>query len=102
MRCRRARRRQSPFRDWFPASSYGTLAVQPHWKPNEVGECRVAQGRARMKRTLLAALAAAAVLCAGSALAQPTVDWEKIQIKTTDLGNNTYMLEGQGGNITVA
>jgi len=25
-----------------------------------------------------------------------------IQIKTTDLGNKTYMLEGQGGNITVA
>jgi cyclase len=31
----------------------------------------------------------------------PLVDWDKIQIKTTDLGNNTYMLEGQGGNITV-
>ena len=30
------------------------------------------------------------------------IDWDKIQIKTTDLGNNTYMLEGQGGNITVA
>ena len=34
--------------------------------------------------------------------APPLIDWEKIQIKTTDLGNNTYMLEGQGGNITVA
>src|SRR5947209_18619515 len=34
--------------------------------------------------------------------AAPFVDWDKIQIKTTDLGNNTYMLEGQGGNITVA
>src|SRR5205085_5026693 len=32
----------------------------------------------------------------------PLIDWEKIQIKTTDLGNNTYMLEGQGENITVA
>src|SRR5258708_30432357 len=32
----------------------------------------------------------------------PLVDWERVQIKTTDLGNNTYMLEGQGGNITVA
>ncbi|HKS64933.1 MAG TPA: MBL fold metallo-hydrolase [Xanthobacteraceae bacterium] len=32
----------------------------------------------------------------------PLVDWDKVQIKTTDLGNNTYMLEGQGGNITVA
>jgi cyclase len=34
--------------------------------------------------------------------AAPFIDWDKIQIKTTDLGNNTYMLEGQGGNITVA
>ena len=29
-------------------------------------------------------------------------DWDKIQIKSTDLGNKTYMLEGQGGNILVA
>src|SRR5882757_1038217 len=34
--------------------------------------------------------------------AAPFIDWDKIQIKTTDLGHNTYMLEGQGGNITVA
>src|SRR5438477_3710421 len=34
--------------------------------------------------------------------APPLIDWEKIQIKTTDLGHNTYVLEGQGGNITVA
>ena len=32
----------------------------------------------------------------------PMIDWAKIEIKTTDLGSNTYMLEGQGGNITVA
>src|SRR6202161_2348890 len=32
----------------------------------------------------------------------PFIDWEKVQIKTTDLGNKTYRLEGQGGNITVA
>jgi glyoxylase-like metal-dependent hydrolase (beta-lactamase superfamily II) len=37
-----------------------------------------------------------------SACAQQPIDWDKIQIKTTDLGNNTYMLMGQGGNITVA
>jgi len=55
---------------------------------------------------------AAALLAATAANAQqtppaaapaaPFIDWEKIQIKTTDLGHNTYMLEGQGGNITVA
>jgi glyoxylase-like metal-dependent hydrolase (beta-lactamase superfamily II) len=54
---------------------------------------------------------------AGGALAQqappapsatpPPVDFSKVEIKTTDLGDNVYMLEGQmlgsiGGNITVA
>jgi cyclase len=55
-----------------------------------------------MKRITLAALTGAAVLFAGSALAQQNVDFSKVEIKTTDLGNNTYMLQGQGGNITVA
>src|SRR6266567_1538929 len=62
-----------------------------------------------MNRIALVALAAAAALWAGAASAQqpqpnpaPFIDWEKIQIKTIDLGNKTYMLEGQGGNITVA
>jgi cyclase len=49
-----------------------------------------------------AALIAAGLLCAGAAAAQQQVDWSKVEIKTTDLGNNTYMLVGQGGNITVA
>jgi len=30
------------------------------------------------------------------------VDFSKVEIKTTDLSDNVYMLEGQGGNITVA
>jgi glyoxylase-like metal-dependent hydrolase (beta-lactamase superfamily II) len=49
------------------------------------------------------------LLLAGSALAQqppaaapPPPDFSKVEIKTTDLGDNIYMLEGQGGNITVA
>jgi glyoxylase-like metal-dependent hydrolase (beta-lactamase superfamily II) len=59
----------------------------------------------------LAVLAASALVLAGSASAQPKpaappapplIDWAKVQIKTTDLGNKTYMLEGRGGNITVA
>src|ERR1041384_2233895 len=62
-----------------------------------------------MIRTCLA-FAAAIVIVAASAHAQqprpiaapPAVDWAAVQIKTTDLGNKTYMLEGQGGNITVA
>jgi cyclase len=54
-----------------------------------------------MYKTVLAAFAATTMLT-GIAVAQQPVDWDKIQIKTTDLGNKTYMLEGQGGNITVA
>lgn len=34
--------------------------------------------------------------------APPMIDWAAIEIKTIDLGNDTYMLMGQGGNITVA
>jgi cyclase len=52
---------------------------------------------------------AATLLLAGVALAQqsppaapPPPDFSKAEIKTTDLGDNIYMLEGVGGNITVA
>src|ERR1700712_5141449 len=48
------------------------------------------------------AVTAMAIFVATGACAQQPVDWDKIQIKTTDLGNKTYMLEGQGGNITIA
>ena len=52
-------------------------------------------------------LAAFAVICLASpALAQsgPPVgpDFSKVEVKTTDLGHNTYMLEGVGGNVTIA
>src|SRR5258705_1053510 len=55
-----------------------------------------------MYRLALAALAASTMLFIPAASAQQQVDWDKIQIKTIDLGNKTYRLEGQGGNITVA
>ncbi|WP_291573941.1 MBL fold metallo-hydrolase [Bradyrhizobium sp.] len=51
---------------------------------------------------------ATTMLLAGAAIAQqppaapPPPDFSKVEIKTTDLGDNIYMLEGQGGNITVA
>src|SRR5436853_5380816 len=54
-----------------------------------------------MKRITIAALAGGAILLAGAAYAQAP-DFSKVEIKATDLGNKTYMLEGQGGNITVA
>lgn len=54
-----------------------------------------------MNRIVFAALAAAVFGLADGAYAQQT-DFSKVEIKTTDLGHNTYMLEGNGGNITVA
>jgi glyoxylase-like metal-dependent hydrolase (beta-lactamase superfamily II) len=49
------------------------------------------------------------MLLTGAAIAQqqppaapPPPDFSKVEIKTTDLGDNVYMLEGQGGNMTVA
>ena len=59
----------------------------------------------------LALAVSAALMLSGAAHAQqapaaapppPLIDWDKIEIKTIDLGNKTYMLTGQGGNITVA
>ena len=62
-----------------------------------------------MIRTGLTTLAAS-MLLTGIAVAQqqtppaapPPIDFSKVEIKTTDLGDNVYMLEGAGGNITVA
>lgn len=55
-----------------------------------------------MLRKSLCAMAAAAALLPGAALAQPAgPNYDAVQIKTTDLGNRTWMLEGQGGNIMV-
>jgi cyclase len=61
-----------------------------------------------MLRTGIAVIATTFLL-AGTAIAQqapaaapPPPDFSKVEIKTTDLGDNVYMLEGQGGNITVA
>lgn len=48
----------------------------------------------------LIALASPAV--AQQSPAPPPPDFSKVEIKTTDLGDGTYMLEGQGGNMTVA
>src|SRR5215472_2627074 len=65
-----------------------------------------------MPRTGLAA--AATTLWLAGALAQqappppaapatpPPIDFSKVEIKTIDLGDGVHMLEGQGGNITVA
>ena len=54
-----------------------------------------------MKWFTIAALAGTAVLFAGTANAQG-VDFSKVEITATELGNKIFMLTGQGGNITVA
>ena len=64
-----------------------------------------------MNRIALAAVSAATMTLGGLAYAQqppaappppPLIDWNAVQVRTIDLGNKTYMLMGQGGNITVA
>jgi hypothetical protein len=52
------------------------------------------------RRIAMVQLTAATMLAAGAARAQRP-DPSLAQIKTTDLGHKTYMLEGQGGNILV-
>jgi cyclase len=61
-----------------------------------------------MVRTGLAAVAIT-LLSGSTGLAQQPAatppaapDFSKVEIKTTELGDSMYMLEGQGGNITVA
>src|SRR5262245_5900243 len=54
-------------------------------------------------RYLTWALAAAGMaLVAVNVDAAQQQDFTKVEVKTTDLGKNTYMLEGAGGNVTVA
>jgi len=60
-----------------------------------------------MPRLTLAAAVASACLIAPVFAQQPAgppvgPDWSKIEVKTLDLGNRTYMLEGFGGNVTIA
>src|ERR1700724_2433611 len=51
---------------------------------------------------LIPALAGVALVCGQVAVAQQEPDWSKVQIKTTKVSGNIYMLEGQGGNIAAS
>src|SRR5262245_64560968 len=60
-----------------------------------------------MTKITLAAAVALACLAASAFAQQPGgppvgPDWSKIEVKTFDLGNRTFMLEGFGGNTTIA
>src|SRR5260221_7572571 len=54
------------------------------------------------------AVAATMIALSGPVFAQqpaaspPAVDFSKVEIKTTALGDNCYMLQGEGGNIKLA
>ncbi len=55
-----------------------------------------------MGRIAAALVAVASTAFAASAYAQQPIDFAQVGIKTVELGQNTYRLEGAGGNITVA
>ncbi len=46
--------------------------------------------------------AAGMALIAANVNAAQQQDFSNVEVKTTDLGRNTYMLEGAGGNVTIA
>lgn len=53
-----------------------------------------------MKRFIMGGLLAGAIACGGAAVSAQ--DFSNVEIKTTDLGNGIYMLQGAGGNIGVS
>jgi cyclase len=53
-----------------------------------------------MNRIRCAALAVALAVMAGAAGAQQARDFSQVEIKTANLGHRTYMLAGEGGNMT--
>ena len=55
-----------------------------------------------MNKLALALCAAATLLFAAAAPAQMPADFSKVEVRTIDLGNKTYMLEGAGGNVIIA
>ena len=60
-----------------------------------------------MGRITLVAVVASACLVVPTLGQQPSgppvgPDWSKIEVKSFDLGSRTYMLEGFGGNTTIA
>ncbi len=55
-----------------------------------------------MRAIAWSAAAATVAFLAATAYAAQQQDFSKVEVKTTDLGHNTYMLEGAGGNVTIA
>jgi len=51
---------------------------------------------------VLSLVGAGALVCGPAVVAQQEPDWSKVQIKTTKVSGNVYMLEGEGGNIAAS
>src|SRR5712671_7440918 len=79
-----------------------------HWCLGGQPRARIAGGRkklggeSKMKHMAFTAAIATVALFAAVADAAQQQDFSKVEVKTTDLGKNTYMLEGAGGNVTIA
>ncbi len=56
----------------------------------------------KIRARMVLSLVGAALLCGPATWAQQQPDWSKVQIKTTKVSGNIYMLEGQGGNIAAS
>jgi len=56
----------------------------------------------KIRTWMISALAGVALFYVQAAAAQQEPDWSKVQIKTTKVSGNIYMLEGQGGNIAAS
>src|SRR5207245_9643824 len=51
---------------------------------------------------MVLSLVGGALVCGPAAMTQQQPDFSKVQIKTTKVSGNIYMLEGQGGNIAAS
>src|SRR6266446_1006330 len=58
--------------------------------------------RTRVRTFGIMALLGTVLFCGSAAWAQQQQDFSKVQIKTTKISGNIYMLEGQGGNIAAS
>src|SRR5260370_10210568 len=56
----------------------------------------------QMRTWMVLSLVGVVLLCVLATWAQQQPDWSKVQIKTTKVSGNVYMLEGQGGNIAAS
>src|SRR5260370_6223969 len=56
----------------------------------------------RIRTWMILSLVGAALVCGQAAVAQQDQDFSKVQIKTTKVSGNIYMLEGAGGNIAAS